>query len=450
MQEDINFFQHGAIITIPPDFNRQYLEELHKREKVFIYEDGKVGLKDFSGYIGDTLYIPQKLEKLLQLENSDEYKKLFTNLFSMIISSFKEEILFQLFPTKFGLKQSSSRPSLIFQLNTILQYRDELILAFDRISKYPHRRLVDEMEYRRFDEVSYIDDTILLDNIQNPQNWFNKSPRTPIKVLQYSNFESVDTIENRFVKNFIFELVKILDRLVKYIDNIPVQKILIQGLIGEIENFQQDFTLNEIGELKLIPYNSQVLLKRSGYRELFALYNRLHHSFQPSFFDNIENAISLKDISSLWEYYVMSKLIHQFGDIENSMYETNLKVRNEVYDRSYIKFKNGVILKYQHIIYSYSDIPFRPDFYIEYKDKKIVIDAKFRVLETNRTEIMKNMHYYRDSLNLDLALAVVLGTQQLGELYRLDGQKTIINNFDSILENIGVGYLSLNLKELLK
>lgn len=446
----VKFFQYNERIQLPEDIDLSYIQQLHNREKLFIHNDREVSLKDFSGYLGDTLYIPKKLENLLQLQDDIEYKKLFTNLFSAIVSAFKEETLFQLFPSRFGLSETSSKPSLIFQLNTILKYRDTIILALDRIVKSPHRRLVDDMEYRRFEEVSYIDENILLDTLQNPHNWFKNSPRKPIKVLQYKNFESIDTIENRFIKEFILELLKILNNLLNYVANIPVQRILIKGLISELENFQQDFPIDELGELKIVPYNSQVLLKRSGYRDIFSLYNRLHYSFQPSFFESLDNAISLKDISSLWEYYVMSKLIDEFGEIEKNIFEENLRVKDEVYDRSYIKFKSGITLKYQYIVYSYSNIPFRPDFYIEYEGKKIVIDAKFRILESNRTEILKNMHYYRDGLNLDLALAVVIGIEQIGEIFSPDGEKSIIETFHDILNSSGVGYFALNLKELVK
>ncbi len=446
----IKFFAFDERVDVPEDFDISYLQHLHDRGKIVKRERGVISLRDFSGYIGETLYIPQKLELLLQLQSDSEYKELFTNLFSAIISEFREDILFQLFPTRFGLKESGSKPSPIFQLNTLLKYRDSTVVALRRIANNPHRRLVENMVYKPFQDVAYVDETIMIDIIQHPQSWYDDSPKHPMKALQYNNFESVDTIENRFIKKFIVELLQLVYHLMDYVKVVPVQRILLNGLKSEIENFLLDFPVDEIGELRIHPYNSQVLLKRSGYRELFYLYNRLNYSFTPSFFESLDNAISIKDISSLWEYYVMTKLISQFGEIEKQSYEENLRVRDEVYDRAYIKFKSGLVLKYQYVIYSYSQIPFRPDFYIEYRDKRYVIDAKFRVLGSNRTEIMKNMHYYKDGLQLESAVAVVIDNKRGGEFYSQRDGIEVIDNFDDIFSRDGIGYLSLNLLELLK
>jgi len=448
--EKLKFFHYGEKVAIPPNFDTHYLNYLENREKLEIVGNGMVALKDFSGYIGETLYIPRKLKTLLNLESEEEYKKIFNNLFSVISSKLSEDILFQLFPSSVGLSTSSSKPSPIFQLNTLLQYSKTLIFALDRVLKSPHRRLVDEVEYRPFEEISYIDETIFLDHLQNPQNWFRNSPRRPIKVLQYRNLESIDTIENRFIKKFLFELYRLLPKLLRYVEEIPEKKAVINEIISKLENFQQDFPIDKIGNLQFIPYNSQVLLKRAGYRELFTLYTKLKNSFTPSLFEHLDSAISLKDISTIWEYYVISILITKFGKVDRSNFERNLKIGNEIYDRFYIRFQNGIVLKYQHTIYSYSNIPFRPDFYIEYQDKKIVLDAKFRILEENRSDIYKNLHYYRDGLSVDLVLAIVIGNREGGEVYTPDQNRFILQNIDDLFSFRGIGHFAINLKELLK
>ena len=55
----ITFFYYGDKIDIPEDFDNKYLKYLQNMEKIDIL-DGKMILKDFSGYIGDNLYIPKK------------------------------------------------------------------------------------------------------------------------------------------------------------------------------------------------------------------------------------------------------------------------------------------------------------------------------------------------------------------------------------------------------
>jgi predicted component of viral defense system (DUF524 family) len=303
--------------------------------------------------------------------------------------------------------------------------------------------------YRDYASVSYIDDTILLDTLQNPQNWYGDSPKKPIKVLQYDNFESVDTVENRFLKFFISELSFLLENLINFTKDIPVQRILIKSLKNELESFKLDFPLEKVGEMQMVPYNSQVLLKRSGYKEFFDLYHRLYFSFRPSFLNSIDMAISLKDISSLWEYFVFVKLIELFGEIEKESIDRGLRVKDEEYDRAFIQFKNGARIYYQHIFESYSKIPFRPDFFIEYDKKRFIVDAKFRVFESNRTEILKNMHYYKDSLNLNSAIAIVIGNVDGGEIFQTSGEKELISTISELLSKDGVGYFNINLHELM-
>lgn len=443
----IKFFYYNERIDIPKDFDINYLKHLNDRGKISL-DSGGILLRDFSGYIGEILYIPKKLQFLLQFSDIDKYKELFTHLFSSIVQHFNEDRLFQLFPTKIGLTETNSKPSPIFQLNTILKHRDSAIFALSIISRNPHRKLVEDIVYKDFQNISYIDDRILLDIVENPQNWYDNSPRKAIKTIQYNNFETIDTVENRFIKLLIEELSLIVDNLIEYAQSIPIHRIMLKGIKYELENFKKDFPIDEIGDLTVPPHNSQVLLKRDGYRELFYLYNRLHYSFKPSFFRSLDSAITLKDISSLWEYYVMSKIIEEFGEIKKQDFQDNLEVKGEIYDRASLDFKNGIEVLFQHVLSSYSNIQFRPDFYIKFKNRSSVIDAKFRVLENNRTEILKNMHYYKDGLRCGSAVAIVIGNETKGEIFLESGEVVNIHTFKDALNYRGVGYLSINLKEL--
>ena len=433
--------------------SRLYIENLQNREKLSIVNGDRFILKDFCGYIGDDLYIPEKLHLLLQLDE-DSYKQLFTNLFGQILNYFDDEILFQLFPTKFGLGEYTLNQSLIFQLNTILKNRDSIEYALYLIGKQPYRALKESSFYGDFSTISAIDDKVIEDIIHNPQNWHDNDPLKPIEVLQYKNIETLNTIENSFIKHFLQELLIILDKLVKFTEDTPVQRMQIRGLQDHIDEIFSTIPFDEIDEMTLFPYNSQVLLKRDGYRELFDIYNRLYLSFKPSLFNSLENAISLKDISTIWEYYVLIKLIDHFGVIDTTEIENNLRIEKEKYEKITIIFKSGVKVSYQAVFSSYSGIKFRPDFYIEMGEllgnRKFVVDAKFRVFnQKSRTDILKNMHYYRDGLGLNSAVAITIGDREKGELFSQDGEITPINGLRELFSQDGIGYISLNLKNLL-
>jgi predicted component of viral defense system (DUF524 family) len=446
----IQFFYFNERVKREENINYNYIESLEKKGKVTLSENS-ILLKDFCGYLGDTLYVPKKIQNLLKLESDFEYEKLFSNLFKELVQHFNEDLLFQLFPTKLGLVKTSShgKGSLLFQLNTLLKFRDSTIFALNTIAKKPHKTLNENEIYQSYETITYIDDRLLLDSLQNPQNWYNNSPRKPIKMLQYNNFESVDTVENRFINFFLNELSEIVEQLIRFTKDVPIQKILISGLKYEIENFRNDFPIDEVGEMQFIPYNSQVLLKRDGYKELFDLYHRLYFSFRPSFLDSLDSAISLKDISSLWEYYVFIQLIELFGDIEWESFQQGLRVKEEEYERAYIQFKSGAKIYYQHLFKSYSGILFRPDFYIEYHGKKFVIDAKFRVFESNRTEILKNMHYYKDGLKLTSSIAIAIGNSSGGEIFRENGKTETVSSLSEVISADGVGYFNIDLNTLL-
>ncbi len=443
----ITFFYYGDKIDIPEDFDNKYLKYLQNMEKIDIL-DGKMILKDFSGYIGDNLYIPKKIESILDYKSENEYKKLLDGLLSYILDEFGAEKLFQLFSTNIGLIEDEMRTNPLFQLNTLVSNRDNIVFALQRIAKNPHRRLIEETVYREYQNISYIDESVMLNILSSPYNWHNNSPRKPLFAIQYHNFESVDTVENRFLKKFIDDLSKIVDLLLRTVAKINIHKIVLNSLKNEIENFKNDFPFDEVGEMKIIPYNSQVLMKRDGYHEIFYIYNKLLHSFKPTFTKSTKNAISLKDLSSLWEYFVMSKLINAIGINLKTEFKNNSEIKGEIYEQATIKFRGGKTLYFQHTIESYSKLKFRPDFYLEYESKKIVIDAKFRSLDTNRTDIFRNMHYYRDGLKANLVFAVIIGNENIGEVYLENGETRKIYSLNDIFRYNGIGYWTINIKDL--
>ncbi len=444
----IEFFYHGDPIEIPEDFDKKYLKYLNDIEKIEIINEKTILLKDFSGYIGNILYIPKKLKLILNFESNEQYKQLLDNLLAEILEQFGSDRLFQLFSTNTGLIEDEMRTNPLFQLNTLISHRDTIIFALQRIAKNPHRRLIEENVYREFQNISYVDETVMLNIFSNPYNWQNNSPRRPLYALQYNNFESVDTVENRFFKKFINDLSNILDFLLRKVVKLKHHKILLNGLKYEIENFNNDFPFDEVGEMKFIPYTSQVLMKRDGYHEVFYIYNKLLHSFNPTFTKTSRHSIALKDLSSLWEYYVMSKLINIFGFSLKEEFKSNLEIKGELYEQATIKFRGGKTLYFQHVFESYSKIKFRPDFYFIDKTKKIVIDAKFRIFDNNRTEILKNMHYYRDGLQVDLAIAILIGNENYGEIFTEEGKNFEVLSLAELFKYRGIGYWIIDIKEL--
>jgi predicted component of viral defense system (DUF524 family) len=424
-----------------------YLQDLANRGKAKIY-DKRFSLRDFCGYIGETLYIPEKIDSLLKLD-SDSYKRIFTNLFGEVLYYFDDETLYQLFPTRFGLNEYTLNSSLIFQLNTVLKNRDSIEYSLYLISRQPFRALQEKRYCDEFSRVSRVDESIIEDIIHNPQSWFENDYRKPLKVLQYRNSETINTIENSFVKYFLQELLTILEKLIVFTEDTPIQRLQVISLRDRVEEVYSSMPFQDIDDMTLFPYNSQVLLKRDGYRELFEIYNQLYLSRKPTLFNTLENAISLKDISTVWEYYLFVQIIRYFGPVRKQRVDSNRKIEKEVFDRVYMEFESGVRLSYQATFLSYTKIKFRPDFYITVNGKNIILDAKFRAFEPNRTDILKNMHHYRDGLGVDSAIAITIGDRDSGTVYNRDSSEVEISSLSDLFKvESGVGYLSLNLNRL--
>jgi len=291
--------------------------------------------------------------------------------------------------------------SIIFKLLLLLNKKEELLGALNLIRSNPHRILTDYENYKNLEEISYIDSNVIVDIAQNPERLYKtsngvicyqKKRYSPSTVLQYEVEETLDTLENRFIKHFLEELDFILsDDLKEFIFLQNLEDIKI-----EVEDIIQSGIFSKIGELNYFPLNSQVLMKRAGYREIFQIYRLLHLSFIPGIFTDLDTAFSLK---------------------------------------------------------------FRPDFLIEYKGRRYIFDAKFRVFEDYKSDILKNMHYYRDGLKLNAAIAVSLSetlTKEIQEVFLYpvykNESRNNLNSFSEIVNSVdfeGIGNINLNFEKFL-
>ncbi len=335
-----------------------------------------------------------------------------------------------------------------------------------------HRKLFEYEVYKHFHEVNFLDSEIILDIIKNPENLledpngiipYGNKKYSPIVVLQYEVEESFDTLENRFIKYFLKELDYIISEELKDFNSLKELK----ELKNNVDLILQSDRFLNVGEMNHFPSNSQVLMKKSGYREIFQIYRLLHLSYIPSIYKDLDMAFSLKDMATLWEYYVLVELIKdlksRFGDIK-----ININFEEKTYEKTkyeYAEFEfnnnnnsnnNNLKLYYQKSIKSYSGFEYRPDFYIEYNGKKFIFDAKFRFFENNeeerKKEIVNNMHYYRDALQTSFAVAVCLAKDENREcffwsVYNNSVNQNNFNNFSSLIDekNKGIGIYKLPL-----
>lgn len=445
-------------------------EYLKEKEQIYTekYKDRyKIKFNNFCGYFGNKLVIQKKLAKKLNLIDKDEnlkinYKKTYNEIFQnflerILLELSKEHIIYSLSLSNFSVKENKLNENKIFKLLLLLELKDELMNSLQLILSNPHRKLCEYKTYNNLDEVDYIDSNVIMDILQNPNKLYktekgileyNNVKYLPVEVLQYKQEENFDTLENRFIKFFLKELENILLNDLKEFMHLESLKKFQE----EIEFILRSDIFLEIKNLSYFPSNSQILMRREGYREIFEIYRLLHLSFIPKIFEDLDLSFSLKDMATLWEYYtlieILKELKDEFGNYqlkidfkEKAKYKTN-------YEEAKFEFEKGLIVYYQKTFNGYSTLQFRPDFYIKYDNKEFIFDAKFRLFEDNKTDILKNMHYYKDSLRVKFAVAVCLGDKKNGRFWKIDGDMKIINFFLDCMnkEDLkGVGYLDLKI-----
>ena len=462
------------VLEISKDFiqeKKSILDFLSREEGIELHEN-YIEFKNFTGILEldeKYLIIPEKLAKKFNLlnnhrkpkENFDEiYLKKFNLFLEHILKELsKEKLLFTLSLAKFPVDEWRANESKIFKLLILLENKDTLINSIHLILSNLHRKLIEYETYKNLNEVNYLDESVLLDMISNPSKLYEtedgiiQDRYTPVEVLQHELEEIFDTLENRFIKHLLKEIgFTINEELKEFLNLYDLVKIR-----SEIEYCLQSDIFNEVEDLNYFPSNSQVLMKKAGYRELFQLYRYFHVSFVPKFAEDLDMAFSLKDMATLWEYYILIKLLkglkEKFGGYKIVEDFREMKKGKAVYETVKFMFEKGLILHFQPTKRSYSGLEFRPDFLIEYEDKKYIFDAKFRIFEDNKKDILQNMHYYKDGLNTEFAIAVCFGDDNKGEFYfkKRDEINISFGDIINLIENNeydGVGYVNLSLEDI--
>ena len=303
----------------------------------------------------------------------------------------------------------------------------------------------------------------------------------PFKLYTQIKRETFDTPENRFAKSFLRELIKWVKII---LERRPFEERLGKEVLRDIEDFgnilqyyDNSDIFQEVSDSYSIPYRSQVLYKREGYRELFNLWKDFR-SYHP-FIDFISQVISHRDLPSLYEVWCLFKLLESIMNLYKEKPNYSIEYRGggslkiDVYGEADLENPiDKMTLEYQREFSkprSYS-LTFKPDYSLYISSDGVdrlvgVFDAKFKFelppedikgedeyeLDVKRIDIHK-MHTYRDALRIDFAIVIYPGEKS--KLYWASSkdkkvEENKFENFDKALRDIlennfeGVGYLPL-------
>ena len=336
-------------------------------------------------------------------------------------------------------------PTPLFTYYFLRHYCKEIQASLQIILADPHRLLTSEDELVSLSAVNEVDGEILMDVFRNPSRWVKNSGHPmaarmkgfiPQRVIQHLAQESFDTQENRFILAFLGQLLNAADQLFsqRWWNHTPVihqrairetYSLIQQGIIHPI--------FNEVGEQQILPVNSQVLLRKEGYREMLTLWQLFHQARRP-LFEPLHHAIEIRNVAELYEYWVFFELVDRIGDIYNlvPIMELNASDESGLDWKSKAHFGPYGTLIYNQTFYHRSthfhtySTTMRPDYvWCQNGVSKVVLDAKFSfsivdfeigeeeqegsVITRPKLDDLYKMHTYRDALDLHAAVAIYPG-----------------------------------------
>lgn len=321
-----------SLVKMNNDFFNEFRFSLTEFEKYKV-----VGTLNFRSYVGKSFLDVKKngyLSNRVPIEVRSKKIDYF-NQYSAMVAELSQYALGLIFESNSPLYQEFE----IDYKNKTTYYEDFMFLEYlfrpenlPSIFEYLSKNLYSKLE--ECDEVvptsfaSNIGDKELINILNNPDKL--QKTNSDIKLASYlGGFlsievgevdynDSIDVAENRFFKYFL-ELVR--DLIEKLLDNSKEGYIKdkLTFFDEEIVYYLSNKLFGDIGTLDYIPFNSQVLQKREGYRDIFQFFLMFEFSFKLSW-DELNNQFKgfEKKLSELYEYWCYFKILKVLNEMSIS------------------------------------------------------------------------------------------------------------------------------------
>jgi hypothetical protein len=207
-----------------------------------------------------------------------------------------------------------------------------------------------------------------------------------------------DTPENRFVRYFLEFVTELLDRASERFRDWDGVAGLLEAQLAEgarslrrqIEPWRRRAFLEGVGEMHVFPASSQVLQRRSGYRELLEHYLALVLAARyPISGKDLVRLLEAKEASLLYEYWTFFEVADILRELVGEPLEAQTLVRSDDLRTTVpeneirLRYPGDVELAYNrsfggNLRGSYS-VTLRPDITLDVGAVRHFLDAKFRV-----------------------------------------------------------------------
>ena len=293
-------------------------------------------------------------------------------------------------------------------------FREEnLPSIFEYLSKNLHSQLKNHTETVPISFASNVNQNTLKNIISNPNKLVKVDSDLeisqklngylPYEIEQTKHEDVIDIPENRFFKYFLELIRDLVEKLYESSKEGYIQDKLLY-FRDEIGYYLSSKFFNHISTMEYVPFNSQILQKKEGYREIFQYFLMLEFSFRLSW-DEINNQFKgfEKKLSELYEYWCYFKLLKVLNDlsVRKINFEDVFKINKDNWSISIKKGvksrKRFVLMLYGHKIeielfynlrfsegskYRSYSLAFKPDYTllvtIEGVTNYIHFDAKYR------------------------------------------------------------------------
>ena len=404
------------------------------------------GTLNFRSYVGKTfLDIKKNNERSIPIPIEVRSKKIdYINQYSAMIADLSQHALSLIFEINSPLYQE-------FELSNedrITYYEDFMFLeylfrpdnfpsVFEYITKNLHSQLTNQNEIVPVSLANHLNSSSINNIVSKPNNLFKTSIDSTISnrlngylpqtINQVKHEDSINTPENQFLKYFLETLQNL------------IEKILSSSTKGYIQDklkiFEEEITyclsskfFNHISTMKYVPYNSQVLQKKEGYREIFKYFLMMEFSFRLNWNELSDNFKGFeKKLSELYEYWCYFEILKVLDEMSTNKisFEDVFKINKSNWSISIIRGKKSSkrfelnIYDQEVVIDLFYNLTFSEK--SEYKSYSLAFKPDYTLL----IKTSKQYHFVHFDAKYRSELGIINFYEKIGEKSNLEIEKEI-------------------------
>ena len=292
------------------------------------------GTLNFRSYVGKSfLDVKKDNQKSIPIPVEVRSKKIdYFNQYSAMIADLSQHALSLIFEVNSPLYQefviANEEKLTYYEDFMFLEYlfrQDNLPAVFEYLSKNMHSQLINHDEIVPISLANNLNSSSLNNLVSRPNQLFKTNSQIkmaeklngylPINIHQVKHEDSIDTPENQFFKYFLEMLQNLVEKLLSNSKKGYIQDKL-KFFREEIEYYLSAKFFNHISTMDYVPFNSQILQKKEGYRDIFQYFLMLEFSFRLSW-DDLNNKFKgfEKKLSELYEYWCYFEILKVLNDL---------------------------------------------------------------------------------------------------------------------------------------